>query len=111
VGRFAGLLHGDLHTANILVHEGVLAAVIDFGDITCGDPASDLAAAWMLFEPDARERFRLAAGAIDAATWARAQGWALSLALVLLAGSSYEPVLHSIGERTLAAVLADPRAA
>ena len=61
-------LHGDLHPANILIHESEFAAVIDFGDITSGDPATDLAVAWMLFEPDARSRFREAAGANDAAT-------------------------------------------
>lgn len=30
-------LHGDLHTANLLVSEGALPAVIDFGDITSAD--------------------------------------------------------------------------
>jgi aminoglycoside phosphotransferase (APT) family kinase protein len=38
-------LHGDLHPANILVHEGRVSAVIDFGDITSGDPAGDLSVA------------------------------------------------------------------
>ena len=100
-------LHGDLHPANLLVHEGVLSAVIDFGDITSGDPAADLAVAWMLFDANARERFRSSAGDADEATWGRARGWALNLALVLLAGSDDAPPMRAIGERTLAAVLED----
>ena len=44
-------LHGDLHPANILVNDGQVSGVIDFGDITAGDPASDLSVAWMLLPP------------------------------------------------------------
>ena len=43
-------LHGDLHPANVLVHEGRISAVIDFGDITSGDPATDLSVVWMMFD-------------------------------------------------------------
>ena len=49
-------LHGDLHPLNVLVHEGRLSGVIDFGDVTAGDPATDLSVAWMLFDPSARAR-------------------------------------------------------
>ena len=45
-------LHGDLHPANILVSDGQVSGVIDFGDITAGDPADDLSVAWMLLPPD-----------------------------------------------------------
>ncbi|GGE86896.1 aminoglycoside phosphotransferase family protein [Mycetocola zhadangensis] len=38
-------LHGDLHPANLVTVDGSLAAVLDFGDLTAGDPAMDLAAA------------------------------------------------------------------
>src|SRR6516225_8795800 len=51
-------LHGDLHPANILVHRGRISAVIDFGDITAGDPAADLSVAWMLLPADCRSDFR-----------------------------------------------------
>ncbi|HEY2265389.1 MAG TPA: aminoglycoside phosphotransferase family protein, partial [Streptosporangiaceae bacterium] len=44
-------LHGDLHPSNILVNDGQVSGVIDFGDITAGDPASDLSVAWMLLPP------------------------------------------------------------
>src|SRR5205823_3092638 len=36
-------IHGDLHPANVLVANGVLAGIIDFGDMCGGDPATDLA--------------------------------------------------------------------
>jgi aminoglycoside phosphotransferase (APT) family kinase protein len=100
-------LHGDLHPDNLLVHDGRLAAVVDFGDLTAGDPGVDLAAAWMLLPAAARPHLRDTAGADDA-TWARARGWALALALAMLSGSADDPVISGIGQRTLAAVLADP---
>jgi aminoglycoside phosphotransferase (APT) family kinase protein len=49
-------IHGDLHPRNILVDRGRLSAVIDWGDVTRGDPATDLAAIWMLFPPRAHDR-------------------------------------------------------
>ncbi|MFN8041226.1 MAG: aminoglycoside phosphotransferase family protein [Acidimicrobiales bacterium] len=101
-------LHGDLHPANLLVAEGRLSAVIDFGDLTAGDPATDLAAGWMLFDERTRGAFRGAAGDPDDATWDRARGWALNHALACLATSADNPVMHGVGERTLANVLADP---
>jgi aminoglycoside phosphotransferase (APT) family kinase protein len=96
-------LHGDLHPLNLLVDQGELSAVIDFGDLCAGDPASDLQAAWMLFDVDARALFRDATRA-DADTWRRARGWALALAVAFCAGDER---IAGIGHRTLAAVLAD----
>lgn len=84
-------LHGDLHPENILVHEGRLSAVIDFGDLTSGDPAADLSVAWMLFDAADRAVFRDAAGSIDDATWDRAKGWALTLAIAYLASGADTP--------------------
>jgi aminoglycoside phosphotransferase (APT) family kinase protein len=106
-------VHGDLHPANILVSRGRISAVIDFGDLTAGDPATDLSVAWMLLPAGCRATFRdayQAAGGppISAATWARARGWALSLAISFLAHSADNPLIAGIGHRTLAAVLGDP---
>jgi aminoglycoside phosphotransferase (APT) family kinase protein len=103
-------LHGDLHPANILVHRGRISAVIDFGDITSGDPAGDLSAAWMLLPAGCHDAFReayRAAGAVPAGpeTWARARGWALALSVVFLAHSADNPLIAGIGRRTLSAVL------
>jgi aminoglycoside phosphotransferase (APT) family kinase protein len=98
-------LHGDLHPANLLVHGGHLAAVIDFGDLTAGDPATDLSVAWMLFPAEVRPTFRTAAGDPDDATWERARGWALSLGLAYLASSADNPTLERVGRETIAAAI------
>ncbi|MEV0430902.1 aminoglycoside phosphotransferase family protein [Micromonospora sp. NPDC050495] len=98
-------LHGDLHPANILVDRGRISAVIDFGDLTSGDPATDLSVAWMLFPAEQRAVFRHAYGGADDATWERARGWALVLSLVFLTHSADNPLMRGIGERTFRAVL------
>jgi len=98
-------LHGDLHPLNVLFDHGRPSAVIDFGDLTAGDPATDLSVAWMMFTADTRSVFREAAGAVDDDTWLRARGWALALALAYLANSADVPLLARVGQRTIAAVL------
>jgi len=80
-------LHGDLDVGNVLVQDGRLSAVIDFGCCAVGDPACDLAPAWTLFSPPARRIFRDVLG-LDVDTWRRARGWVLWKALVTLAGMS-----------------------
>ena len=100
-------VHGDLHTANLVVDEGRIAAVIDFGDITAGDPAVDLAVAWMLFDEADRAVFRRAAGAeidIDDATWRRGQLWALHFAVLYLLHSADNPRFQRMGTELLATV-------
>lgn len=76
--------HGDVAASNLLVRDGRLTAVIDFGTSGVGDPACDLVIAWTMFSGDSREVFRSAVGQ-DAATWARSRGWALWKALLGLA--------------------------
>jgi len=98
-------VHGDLHPANILVNAGAISAVIDFGDVTAGDPATDLSVAWMLFPAKERAVFWQAYGRADEHTRARARGWALSLALVFLTYSADNPLLGGIGKRTFREVL------
>jgi aminoglycoside phosphotransferase (APT) family kinase protein len=104
-------LHGDLHPGNLVVNDGQLTAVIDFGDLTAGDPAVDLAVAWMLWPETLRSVFRATvdrtARRVDDATWRRARGWALSLGVAYLANSLDNPLMGSTGQRTIAAVLAD----
>ncbi len=104
-------LHGDPHPANILIRDGRVSGVIDFGDITAGDPATDLSLAWMMLPAASHDQFRAAYaqaghGPVSDAIWARGRGWALNLAIVFLAFSADNPRLQAVGERTLAAVLA-----
>ncbi|WP_236654318.1 aminoglycoside phosphotransferase family protein [Streptacidiphilus anmyonensis] len=99
-------LHGDLHPANLLVDRGRLSALIDFGDLTSGDPATDLAVAWMLLPREQRADLRRAYGRADDATWERARGWALALGLVFLGHSADNPLMAGIGERAFRAALA-----
>lgn len=100
-------LHGDVHPLNLVVHRGELSAVIDFGDLTAGDPASDLVIGWMLFRGSSRERFRRTAGGggpVDDGTWRRAWGWALALGTAFANGDDR---VRTIGLRTLGEALAD----
>jgi aminoglycoside phosphotransferase (APT) family kinase protein len=99
--------HGDVSAANLLVVNGLLSAVIDFGSSGVGDPACDMVIAWTLLSGASREAFRDAL-AVDDATWARGRGWALWKSLITLAEHlQTNPVLAARAERTLHAVLAD----
>ena len=75
--------HGDLLPGNLLVKDGRLHAVIDFNGLGAGDPACDLMLAWGLFSGESRETFRNVLG-VDAATWARGRGHALSQAVIFI---------------------------
>ena len=77
--------HGDVAAGNLLIKDGRLAAVIDFGCSGVGDPACDVAIAWTLLSGKSREAFRTALP-VDRATWARGRGWALWKGLITLAG-------------------------
>jgi aminoglycoside phosphotransferase (APT) family kinase protein len=101
-------IHGDLDARNLLVEEGRLSAVIDWGCLGVGDPACDVMAAWKVLSADTRDIFR-AALSVDESTWARARGWALSQALVALAYYTLEtnPVFVLEARRWMAEILAD----
>lgn len=100
-------LHGDLHPANAVVgDDGRLTALIDFGDLCGGDPATDLAAAWLFFGTDGRRIFRDRLR-YDAATWVRARAWAASLALALAGASDGSARMAAIAEHAVEQVLND----
>lgn len=101
-------LHGDVHPGNLVVADGELVAVIDFGDLTAGDPASDLAVAWMLFPPAVRPRFVAATGWDDPDLWRRARGWAVNLGLAILASSADHPGFADLAATTLTRAVASP---
>jgi aminoglycoside phosphotransferase (APT) family kinase protein len=101
-------VHGDLHPANLIVRDGVIHAVIDFGDLTGGDRAVDVASGIMLLEPGPLEVFRDAAGVgEDADLWRRAYGWALLHGVYCVSNSADNPVINAVGRKTVAAVLRD----
>jgi len=103
-------LHGDLHSRNVLVQDGALSAVIDWGDMTRGDRATDLAAIWTLL-PDSTSRATAiqAYGPTPEATWQRARGWAVAFGVMLLdSGLVNDPRLAKAGEITLRRITEGP---
>ena len=101
-------VHGDIHAGNLLVEDGRVRAVIDFGTLGVGDPAVDLLVAWTLFDGPARAAFRETVEADDA-LWQRGRGWALSMAII---GLPYyrdsNPVFVAQAWRMVEAVLSEP---
>lgn len=77
-------VHGDLHPANVVVADGTLAGVVDFGAVFAGDPAWDLAAAWVLLPEGGASRFFDSYGQVDEATVRRARGLAATKSLFLM---------------------------
>jgi len=101
--------HGDVAWGNLLVRDGRLAAVIDFGTSGVGDPACDLAIAWTMFSGESREAFRNAV-ALDAETWARGRAWTLWKALITVAGIDANVAEADRSWRIIEDVLAEHRA-
>jgi aminoglycoside phosphotransferase (APT) family kinase protein len=100
-------VHGDLLPGNLLVVDGRLSAVIDFGGLNVGDPACDLQPAWNVFAGDSRARYRAELDADDA-SWLRGRGWALSQAVVALPYYwDTNPGMIRQASHALAEVLAD----
>jgi aminoglycoside phosphotransferase (APT) family kinase protein len=99
-------VHGDVAVGNLLVRDGRLAAVIDWGSSAVGDPACDLVLAWTFYSGPGRTAFRDAVGA-DAPTWARARGWALWKALLVLATGGTVAAAERPPASVVAAVLAE----
>jgi aminoglycoside phosphotransferase (APT) family kinase protein len=88
-------IHGDLHPGNVLVEHGELSGVIDFGDLTAGDPATDLAAAWLLFEAPLVAEVLASYGAGDRDLVARARGWALFFSVLLATIDDDDQLQHA----------------
>lgn len=101
-------VHGDLDARNVLAQDGRIRAVIDFGSLAVGDPACDVMVAWKMLSAGSRSVF-LGALDVDAATWTRARGWALSQALIALGYYTRETnaVLVEEARRWLDAVIAE----
>jgi aminoglycoside phosphotransferase (APT) family kinase protein len=102
-------LHGDLHPRNMLVANGAIAGIIDWGDMTSGDIATDIAAIWMLFcDRNARQRAIAEYANASEATLQRAKGWAVFFGLVPRdTGLIDNPRNALIGEKILRRVSED----
>ena len=99
--------HGDLSAGNLLIENGQLSAVIDFGSAAVGDPACDLMFAWKIFSGESLKAFH-AALPFDNATWARGRGWAVWKGLITLAEHiETNPVEAEKARHFCDAVLAD----
>jgi aminoglycoside phosphotransferase (APT) family kinase protein len=99
--------HGDIASGNLLVRNGKLVAVLDFGTSGVGDPACDLVIAWTMFGGGSRDAFRRTVGH-DGGTWARARGWALWKSLLGLADDvTHQRPLDPVNTRIVDEVLAD----
>jgi aminoglycoside phosphotransferase (APT) family kinase protein len=100
-------VHGDVAASNLLLRGGRLRAVIDFGQCAVGDPACDYAIAWTFFDAGGRAAFK-ARLAPDPGLWARAKGWTLWKALIVVAGlpgTNFRQM--ALWRRALDAVMAD----
>jgi aminoglycoside phosphotransferase (APT) family kinase protein len=104
-------VHGDVAPGNLLVRDGRLCAVLDFGCAAVGDPACDLVLAWTFLSGESRAAFR-AALPLDEGTWARGRGWALWKALIVAAGHADTNAPEAAASRQIIVeVLADHRQA
>jgi aminoglycoside phosphotransferase (APT) family kinase protein len=100
-------IHGDFADGNLLVDRGRFSGVIDWGGLAVADPACDAMVAWSFLPADAREVLRTAL-AVDDATWARARGWALSVALIAIPYyRTTNPVRVAYSWRRIGEILAD----
>jgi len=98
-------IHGDLTPMNVIVRDGRLAGIIDWGDLCVGDAATDLASAWFLFEE--AEAVFAAYGPLSAATRRRARGWAILFGVLFLdTGLHADPRYAKLGQQLLNRVLA-----
>lgn len=100
-------LHGDISAGNLLVENGALAGVIDFGGMAVGDPACDLALAWSSMERQTRRAFRSVLE-VDDSVWNRARGWALWKSLIATAGLvAVRPAARKQGRVALETILSN----
>lgn len=99
--------HGDIAPGNLLVRNGKLAAVIDFGTSGVGDPSCDLVIAWTTFEGESRAAFRETVRQ-GSGMWARARGWALWKAMLVMSNEiDTDPAAAEAQHRVIREVLAD----
>lgn len=97
-------VHGDLSVGNLLLKDGQLNAVIDFGQLNVGDPACDLAIAWTFLDTQSREIFRSTLN-LDDDTWLRGQAWALWKALIVASDIAHSNTPKSVCLQTINSII------
>ena len=103
-------VHGDVAANNLLVRDGRLCGVIDFGTSAAGDPSCDTVLAWTFLHGESRQAFRDRLP-VDHDTWVRGRGWALWKALITLAWKpEADPAFSRECTRVLADVIAEHEA-
>jgi aminoglycoside phosphotransferase (APT) family kinase protein len=99
--------HGDFHVGNLLMRQGHVTAVLDFGGLGYGDPACDLDIAYTLMTAETRPVFRAALG-LDDATWIRGRGWSLAGGVTAYAAyAATHPRVAAQTRRQITEVLAE----
>jgi aminoglycoside phosphotransferase (APT) family kinase protein len=100
-------IHADLLRPNLLVRDGRIRAIIDFGGVGVGDPAADVIPAWTVFGRAGRTAFREALD-VDEGTWNRARGFALhQAAMIIPYYAETNPEFVALAKRTVEQILAD----
>jgi aminoglycoside phosphotransferase (APT) family kinase protein len=99
------LVHGDLHPRNVVTEGGDIVAIIDWGDMTPGDPATDLSAVWSLFDTQVHDSFWNAYGPISPQTHHRSRAWAIYFSVLWVADAGDVEEFAAMGRQTLRRVL------
>lgn len=99
--------HGDLYARHVLVQDGAVTGIVDWGDVHFGDRALDLSIAWTAFDFDGRFEFFAAYGDVPDSIRYRAILRAIHYALTLIDyGSDVGDMpLLAEGEGALAEIL------
>jgi aminoglycoside phosphotransferase (APT) family kinase protein len=84
------VLHGDLHPRHLLIEDGALSGIIDWGDVCRGDPSIDLAVTWYALPPDGRADFFAEYGRVSEDQLVRARVLSLFMCAAL--------VIHGVSE-------------
>lgn len=92
-------IHGDIAVNNLLLKNGELTAVIDFGQLAIGDPACDIALYWTFFTEESGDVFKQIL-MLDDNTWDRARGWVLWKTLCApIAGTDCQGIIQTLLKR------------
>lgn len=106
-------IHGDLHPDNVVVRDGRVSGVLDFGDLAAGDPAMDLSVAWMLLQGEARSTFyELTCGIdgwLDHDAWLRGRAWALAIGVAYIAHAGMDGSSGAIASAAIDAAVSNPK--